>query len=422
MSKIITLEELQEIAKSHGGKCLSTKYVDGRSPLNWECSQGHIWTAISNNIKNNNAWCPKCGGTSPLSIEEMHLLAESKGGKCISSIYTNKDLKLEWECSLGHRWFATPGKIKHANRWCPDCGGSKKLIIEDMHKIAKENNGKCLSTIYVDSKSKLEWECEFNHKWFAAPYKINYGTWCPTCIGRNSSIIDCQNLAKERNGKCLSVTFSKMKDKLEWECDKGHRWFANTQNIKYGNWCAKCVYINNRLTLEEMQELAKVNNGFCLSTEYRSTRHELEWKCDKNHTWFAKPGVIKGGSWCPLCHTSFVETHCREIFEEFFQKSFPRKRHTWLRNNVSGLPLELDGYCAELNIAFEYQGQQHYKEVPGFKIGPIELVEIKRKDALKVKLCKENNVELIVIDLILKPTRDKIYLIIQNLLKINNLI
>src|ERR1700748_2300192 len=174
MSKKVTLIELQELAKSRGGKCISKSYLGDKNKLDWECSEGHIWSASPNNIKTG-TWCPICGGTQPLSIEIMQQIAIQRGGVCISTNYSSiKDL-LEWECSEGHRWFASGSKVKNSNHWCHECGGSKKLTIEDMHKVATERGGKCLSETYFNSKTKLEWECEFGHKWFAAPFKINFG-------------------------------------------------------------------------------------------------------------------------------------------------------------------------------------------------------------------------------------------------------
>jgi hypothetical protein len=47
----LTIEEMQEIAKSKGGECLSEKYVNAHSKLEWKCSRGHIWSATPSNIK-----------------------------------------------------------------------------------------------------------------------------------------------------------------------------------------------------------------------------------------------------------------------------------------------------------------------------------------------------------------------------------
>jgi hypothetical protein len=57
-----------------------------------------------------------------------------------------------------------------------------KKSIEDCQKLAEERGGKCLSAKYVNSKTKIEWECKFKHRWFAIPNNVfNYDSWCPDC-------------------------------------------------------------------------------------------------------------------------------------------------------------------------------------------------------------------------------------------------
>ena len=54
------------------------------------------------------------------------------------------------------------------------------------------------------------------------------------------------------------------------------------------------------------------------------------------------------------------EEQCRDIFEHLFEKPFPTKRPSFLKNPETGRNLELDGYNAELNLAFEYDGESHH--------------------------------------------------------------
>ena len=72
-------------------------------------------------------------------------------------------------------------------------------------------------------------------------------------------------------------------------------------------------------------------------------------------------------------------------------------RPFWLINPKTNYILELDGYCEELKLAFEYQGDQHYRIVSWFRMTKESLKYQQEKDAAKVKLCKENDIDLIVI-------------------------
>nr|MBT6355197.1 hypothetical protein [Pelagibacteraceae bacterium] len=92
----------------------------------------------------------------------------------------NTDTKIKWECAEGHTWEATPGSVKRGT-WCLICSGSASLTIEEMHKIAAERNGKCLSTEYINSKTKLKWECAEGHTWEAISTNVKRGSWCRIC-------------------------------------------------------------------------------------------------------------------------------------------------------------------------------------------------------------------------------------------------
>lgn len=79
------------------------------------------------------------------------------------------------------------------------------------------------------------------------------------------------------------------------------------------------------------------------------------------------------------------ERKCRDVFEEFYGRPFPKVEHMF-RNPETGRFLELDGHNAELRLAFEYQGSHHYNDR-----------KQARRDHIKREWCNAENIYLIPI-------------------------
>ena len=58
-------------------------------------------------------------------IDQLHQIAEERGGKCLSDVCKNANTKLLWECAKGHHWEAMPNNIKRGT-WCPSCAGNRR--------------------------------------------------------------------------------------------------------------------------------------------------------------------------------------------------------------------------------------------------------------------------------------------------------
>ena len=87
------------------------------------------------------------------------------------------------------------------------------------------------------------------------------------------------------------------------------------------------------------------------------------------------------------------EARTRAIFEDLFGRTFPKLRPAWLKSGKNS-SLELDGYCEELKLAFEYQGEYHYMDIPVHH-QQRTLKEVQQNDELKAKLCRKQGVSLI---------------------------
>ena len=213
------------------------------------------------------------------------------------------------------------------------------------------------------------------------------------------TIEEMQQIAKKRGGKCLSKKYVNHNTKLEWKCEKGHTWNAIPSSVKKGTWCKLCSHLKSgdsqRLSIKEMQQIAKDRGGKCLSKKYVNFNTKLKWECIEGHNWLSAPSSIKRGSWCPKCKSYFNEEICRLTFEELFRTPFNKTKPSWLINSRSNR-MELDGYSNKLKIAFEYNGAQHYK-INRFSKTKTELKQRIKDDIDKKSICKKKKILLIVI-------------------------
>jgi len=247
---------MHQTAKEKGGRCLSKKYVMSTIKLKWTCGvKSHkAWLASPKDIRNNR-WCPECGlrdrvKARSLTIEQMHDIAESRGGKCLSKKYVNQLTMLKWKCGQGHMWMATGGSVRNKRSWCPKCGQAKgdearRYTIEMMQSVAEDRGGKCLSKKYIGIHDKLKWKCSVKSHppWLAVSHAVlNSKTWCPVCGKTQRHTMEMMHkLASDRKGKCLSKVYAAQSGKLNWKCAEGHV-FRRTPHsiINGGHWCNMC--------------------------------------------------------------------------------------------------------------------------------------------------------------------------------------
>jgi hypothetical protein len=212
----------------------------------------------------------------------------------------------------------------------------------------------------------------------------------------------CQRLAISRGGKCLSLEYINARTLMEWECNTcNNKWSTSLTAVKNNNtWCRYCrtrASANNiRKDFNIFNKIAKDHGGKCTSNkeDYQNNKSMLTFQCAKDHIWRVRAAHIVRGSWCSVCNTvsSKPEKQVRSIFEAKFNKEFPTIRPNFLKNPETEYNLELDGYCEELRLAFEYDGEQHYKE---WTLGSDSLKDRQNRDKLKNKLCKNKGITLI---------------------------
>ena len=307
------LHELQQLARSRGGDCLSEAYINSATPLHWRCSADHEWEAAPDVIKKGH-WCPACGVQQRVEtmrrrkMGDMHAIAAKRGGRCLSDGYVSSRDKLEWECAQGHTWWAKPVAVQKGN-WCRKCFyQSRTTTLEEVQAVARARGGRCLATRIETAGFMAEFECAVGHRWRANVNKVMSQSWCPTCglqqaadnrrvytFGRICAIVSAQG------GRVCSpeTAYTNTHSRVAIECGYGHRWHTEAKKIVGGNWCPQCARVKKK-TLEDMQAIAQYHGGECLSLEYKNSAEKLRWQCHQGHQWEAKYTSAKQ-AWCSVC-------------------------------------------------------------------------------------------------------------------------
>ncbi len=182
------LERLHEAATERGGRCLTDTYIGIAAHYEWECAEGHRWTAVAYRVVDG-GWCPLCARIrhgeqqrDPNGLQRLQAAA-LPGGQLLSTEYRLTNSKYRFRCASGHEW-ATWGHIVLGGAWCWHCANlAKRRTVEDMQAVAAARGGRCLSTEYHGNRVKLTWQCAHGHVWNSMPNTvINRDAWCPNCF------------------------------------------------------------------------------------------------------------------------------------------------------------------------------------------------------------------------------------------------
>jgi hypothetical protein len=118
-------------------------------------------------------------------------------------------------------------------------------------------------------------------------------------MARRYSIEDMEEIAALHGGECLSDEYGSTKSVLRWKCANDHVWESLADTVIRGGWCPRCAKM--RYSIDDMRALARKHGGACLSAIYRGTLVKLEWRCAQGHEWLSTPNTILSGCWCPSC-------------------------------------------------------------------------------------------------------------------------
>lgn len=266
---------------------------------------------------------------------------------------------------------------------------------------------------YINTKTKIRFQCQCGNIWKTTPNTILAGKGCPIC-GKKKSVQSRQlkekflnNLQEVRPDLFLISEYKTQHDPVELQCLKGHIWHVNiAQNalkpVMPGE--SGCPYCNGRFLTKEnsfgairpdliqyLKNPEDANNFSAYSSQ------KIIFKCPEcgNEEEKIISHIVKSNNYnCSICsdNISYPNKFLRAFLKELKNKEYIKDYTLEYKiNNYF-----LDGYFIYNNQKYgiEMQGIQHY--TGKFKAIPIK--EQLRRDEEKRLLCKEYNIKEIEIN------------------------
>jgi hypothetical protein len=318
-----------------------------------------------------------------------------KGANCPKCSYKDRGLRLRRE---SYKPKTKEVKIKTPKLIKPPL--APRIIIGsegDYHELAEAKGYKWLGPLPKGINEDTWWLCKNNHKWCTTYVVIKNRKVCHYCSQRaRKTTEDYLLLADASDLEWIGDALpGKVTHKTWWRCkrDENHKWFTSYNVIHQG---ARCPYCSGKYIriAEDYSKIAMDRRFEWLGPEVETTSILTEWKCKKNHTWWASYSNIHNRkSGCPHCKESKGESRVARYLDQFTLRYERQKRFDACRNEMQ---LPFDFYFSIGNKVFlvEYDGILHF-EIPEQWGGEKVLKEVQKRDRIKTNFAQENGFILI---------------------------
>lgn len=206
------------LERQHRNITLVGEVSSGRSKTKWKCGDcSHVWMSSPVNVITNNTGCPKCWITRKTQLDTsrgfnrdyIQAKAQERGIQLIGP-YTSMLVKVEWECSEHHRWFARPNDIINNKSSCPQCRPiqySQKCIewlesVMDNEKIYIQHAGNTGEFMIPNTRFRADGYCKETN----TIYEF-YGD----CWHGNPKVFDPQDVCHPFNNKTAQELYEEVK-------------------------------------------------------------------------------------------------------------------------------------------------------------------------------------------------------------------
>lgn len=314
--------------------------------------------------------------------------------------YKSSILKVKILCPIHGVFEQTPGSHVRG-QGCPLCANTKhstKEIFIFKATIIHNNNYDYSLVNYTNNKTKVKIICPIHGIFEQRPDNHLNGSGCPKCANNilytTDDFIKKSNIVHNFKYTYNKVEYKTAHTKVKIICPIHGEFVQKPSRHLCGDGCPKCS--KKYMDTNYFKEISKVvhNNIYDYSlVDYKNRQTKVKILCHIHGIFEQNPGSHLNGSGCPKCKASKGELTIMNILNDnnisfITQKGF--------KGCIHKNPLKFDFYIPKLNTCIEFNGIQHYK--PNIFFGGEEAFKYQLiRDEIKIKYCKQNNINLLII-------------------------
>jgi predicted nucleic acid-binding Zn-ribbon protein len=333
-------------------------------------------------------------------------------------IYVNKRTKIELKCKIHGSFLSSLDQV-YRGQGCPVCGKSNAAkkrrvnfasFIDSAQKI-HDNKYEYDELSYSKISAAVKIRCH-EHGWFKqnADVHINQQQGCPDCgrisqiskrkMSRDEFVDKASDIHSSSNFDFTKVDYKNNHTKVQIRCPKHGLFFPTPSNLLQGSGCPTCgiekVHEEQMKDLESFVADSKKVHGLKYDyslVNYTGGKRTVQIICVNHGPFKQTPNAHQRGNGCPNCNTSRGEEKVKMILKNLdinFEQQYTFSKL------VDKRKLKCDFFLPDFNLVIEFNGRQHYEPVNRFG-GFKGFKETQRRDQIKRKFMKENNIDLLEI-------------------------
>lgn len=407
-----SFDKIKQCIEKQGYQCLTRRYVNSKQKLDLICPRGHEWAVIYGSFKRGHR-CFTCSyniraAKNRKKFKNIVKAFTQEGYEVLTKEYKNNRQHLRVKCPKGHITNTmTWNNFAQGKRRCSVCarkkiGKNQRTPYQQVKNYIHSEGYRLLSKEYDNVHAKLKIECPQGDVFEMRYISFQQGQRCPKCSTRKKAEAmrheyqQVRRFVQNKGHTLLSERYENCKTKLDIRCPKGHQFQMRYNGFQQGQRCPECAVENKKKTHRQIQMKIEESGGYrLLSKRYEGCKAKLSIKCSAGHIFKMSWDCFRQGCRCPKCNTYKNEKMLGKVLKQIYSNCAIQSQ-----DNLGFLGrLKVDYSVSALKLAFEYDGEQHFRPV---QFGGMSLEKAKKehqkqkeRDRRKDSLCKKKGFHLI---------------------------